>query len=574
MFLGSGHGVWRPHGVQWPVMPAPARIDPAVGVRTVAPEPTPGTVAGPERAPASASGVLVDVVVLTADMGLFHSIKDAVGERNPVWRARSAEEAADLLITGRCGVLLIDMTAVPVQADTLIEQIVGQFPETVVCVAGTRDDEPLLAPLISSGLVYRFIHKPASARRAGMFLQAAIKRHVEHRGRESDHALLPLLRSLTRPRAAIPRRYLLGVAAVCLVLVGLFLVRGVLVDLASTRARDAGPAPDPIPSAAAGRSDPVLSRARAALQAGRLEAPEARNALDLFEAVLLAQPEHEEARAGLDRTIDLLLERARKQADAGHKPEAERILQRVLAVSPRHAGAKALVQQVSPPDLPSRQLVREQVAEVRRRASEPTAASAPPMPLPRPQASEPAADLPEPVSSAYLARARSDRLPAPPVIARAVVATDPLAPNYLNAPRPRRVASWRTQPPPAGATMPVPLPIAGLASDSADAPATRPVVADSVGRTLPADEFDRIVAPDPVYPPQALRERTQGWVALEFTILATGEVGDIEVRGAKPIGVFEDAATAALARWRFRPRSVNGQPVAQRSSITLRFDVD
>ena len=39
-------------------------------------------------------------------------------------------------------------------------------------------------------------------------------------------------------------------------------------------------------NAASGRADPVLSRARAALHAGRLETPEGRNALDLFQAVL------------------------------------------------------------------------------------------------------------------------------------------------------------------------------------------------------------------------------------------------------------------------------------------------
>jgi protein TonB len=122
--------------------------------------------------------------------------------------------------------------------------------------------------------------------------------------------------------------------------------------------------------------------------------------------------------------------------------------------------------------------------------------------------------------------------------------------------------------------MPPPLPIAGTADDSPEASATLPAAPSIAGPAMPADEFDRVVAPDPVYPVQALRERTHGWVALEFTITAAGAVADIQVVGAKPIGVFEDAATDALAQWRFRPRLVNGQPVAQRSSITLRFDVD
>ena len=151
--------------------------------------------------------VLVDVVLLSADPHLFQALRDAVGERNPVWRARSAEEAANLLITGRCGVLVIDTATVSSRADTLIEQIVEQFPDVVVCVAGTRDDEPLLAPLISHGLVYRFMHKPTSARRAGMFLQAAIRRHVEQReGGQVRDPLRPLLGGPHRPAAGMRGR--------------------------------------------------------------------------------------------------------------------------------------------------------------------------------------------------------------------------------------------------------------------------------------------------------------------------------------------------------------------------------
>ena len=50
------------------------------------------------RATPVPGAMLVDVVVLTSDPELFQSAREAVGEQNPVWRARSAEEAADLLI--------------------------------------------------------------------------------------------------------------------------------------------------------------------------------------------------------------------------------------------------------------------------------------------------------------------------------------------------------------------------------------------------------------------------------------------------------------------------------------------
>ena len=175
---------------------------------------------------------------------------------------------------------------------------------------------------------------------------------------------------------------------------------------------------------------------------------------------------------------------------------------------------------------------------------------------------------PEPVSSAWLAQQAAKKVaPAPPV-RRLTVEADPLAPRYVNAPAGVRVASWRKTPPaapPSSSATP-----AGQADVRAGADVRDAGAADAV----PADAFDRIAAPEPVYPPEALRARTTGWVELEFTITPGGSVAEIEVVGARPIGVFEDAATTALAQWRFRPRLVNGQPAPQRSSIRLSFDVD
>jgi TonB family protein len=42
---------------------------------------------------------------------------------------------------------------------------------------------------------------------------------------------------------------------------------------------------------------------------------------------------------------------------------------------------------------------------------------------------------------------------------------------------------------------------------------------------------------------------------------------------AAPRGVFDEAALAAVAAWRYRPRVVNGRAVAQRTSVTLQFNV-
>ena len=264
-------------------------------------------------------GVLVDVLVLSEDLLLFDAIRGAIGERNPVWRARSAEESVDLLLTGRCGVLLVDMAAVSTMPTTLITGIVEQFPDVVVVVAGRLEDEALLARLIRDGFVYRFMHKPLTAKRAGMFLQAAVRRHVELRETNSTQPLLPLATMI--PGRFDPWKWLFVAAglSIFLALLWLFLGGG-LNRIADSPAP--APATRPVTPATGPLADPVLSRARAAFEAGRFEAPSGRNALDLYAAVLLSRPDQAEARSGLDRTIEHLAGVARQAETDGNRTEA------------------------------------------------------------------------------------------------------------------------------------------------------------------------------------------------------------------------------------------------------------
>jgi protein TonB len=90
--------------------------------------------------------------------------------------------------------------------------------------------------------------------------------------------------------------------------------------------------------------------------------------------------------------------------------------------------------------------------------------------------------------------------------------------------------------------------------------------------TMPAG-FDHdpipVVRTDPDYPLSALRRRTEGWVKVQFSITATGMVGDAIVVDAAPENVFEAAALKAIGRWRYEPKVVNGVPVERAGMQTL-----
>jgi protein TonB len=501
---------------------------------------------------------------------LFQSIRDAVGERNPVWRARSAEEAVDLLLTGRCGVLLVDMAAVSTNPGSLIEQIRDQFPDVVTLVAGRKDDENLLARLISDGLVYRFMHKPLSPKRAGMFLNAAVRHYVEQNQEPPGESLLPLGRGLAARKGRILR---------ALTAVGIAMLVAVVALLI---ARDAPVVPQPGATGQSGsgttiaaprQADPVLASARAALAAKRYESPPGRNALDLYHAVLLARPDNREAQDGLEKTIAAILVQAEGQRADGDAEQAKRLVDRVLAATPDHPQALQIAAELAP----------------RRPPPDARAADTAPVAAPRPAA-----------ASASAGKARAPVVAAPATQAPSVADPGRPAPFQIREPpivRPDPLLSAQTQraPPPPGGPPAVPMqepgssggpispghPTVGVEEERPDPVQNETAAAAPAARAFaiaaplrPLGELERLHAPNPVYPPRALRDGVEGWVELEFTVTETGAVGDVLVVDSQPGGVFERAAIEAVASWRFRPRTVNGRPVQQRSNITIRFEVE
>lgn len=100
----------------------------------------------------------------------------------------------------------------------------------------------------------------------------------------------------------------------------------------------------------------------------------------------------------------------------------------------------------------------------------------------------------------------------------------------------------------------------------------------SVSMSLPvfaADDDDAIVAIDrsPAdYPKKALRKCIEGNVVLRFVITTEGTTSQIEVVSAKPLGVFEKAAIAAVEKWRFEPRILNGLAVNREATQRLVFE--
>ena len=89
-----------------------------------------------------------------------------------------------------------------------------------------------------------------------------------------------------------------------------------------------------------------------------------------------------------------------------------------------------------------------------------------------------------------------------------------------------------------------------------------------------ASELVPLVRFPPEYPRTALARRIEGHVDVLFTVTLTGAVTKPTVLAAEPPGIFEDAVLAAVVRWRFQPRLLNGQPVAFPARTRLYFKLD
>jgi TonB family protein len=73
------------------------------------------------------------------------------------------------------------------------------------------------------------------------------------------------------------------------------------------------------------------------------------------------------------------------------------------------------------------------------------------------------------------------------------------------------------------------------------------------------------------YPSRALVREIQGWVEIGYTVTPKGKVVDVKALRADPAGVFESAATDAVARLSYKPVTKDGTPIAVTTKIRVAF---
>jgi TonB family protein len=281
-----------------------------------------------------------NVVVLSADPTLIDLLRDALAGTHRVWRADDATHAADLMVASGNAVLLIDASLADHDTKTLVTQIHSQFPDLAIIVAGRRDDEHELAPLVSEGVIFRFLHKPASAERIRNFVDATQRRAngtdqsatmpPRHKkdllAATAEHPVLAPIRRVKMDQAFTRRWGRRGLLVIPLALVVWGIIEWQPWNRATTATSPAAKAPVAAADAA-GQAEiqKMLDAAGLALSQGALIDPPGHNALELYRAVLARDPASGPARRGIDSVADELLvqaERALMEQDLGRLASA------------------------------------------------------------------------------------------------------------------------------------------------------------------------------------------------------------------------------------------------------------
>lgn len=312
------------------------------------PADAPGSPASAAREPATGG----NVIIAGTDASLLELVRDALKDRHRLWRTEDVTQAADLLLAAPASVLLLDLAITGSESARVIERLHEQFPGSPVVVTGHRDEEAALSSLISSGAVFRFLHKPLSADRVRTFVEAGIRRVAEQPPPPPRPAQPPEPPPAPRaeplreaeppePRSGRGKLILAGAALLAAVAAAVllgdapwrdWLERSAGPPRTAATADDAAPARPPPDPAVESR----LREGELALVEARYTEPAGDNAIEHFRAVLALDPGNEAALSGLGRSADLLLVEADLALLDGNLAAAATALDAARAASPKH----------------------------------------------------------------------------------------------------------------------------------------------------------------------------------------------------------------------------------------------
>jgi len=125
---------------------------------------------------ASASAPIA-IAAITQDRALIGLLRSTIDPSHDLILVTSEAELTPHLNSRRVSACLLDSMFIEGDLAAMAERLRETWPDLVLVVVGTAEEQSKVATQITSGVVYRFLHRPVSAPRVRLFVEAALRRH-------------------------------------------------------------------------------------------------------------------------------------------------------------------------------------------------------------------------------------------------------------------------------------------------------------------------------------------------------------------------------------------------------------
>ena len=277
--------------------------------------------------------------MLSAERTLIDLLRDSLAGMHRVWRADDMAHAGELILAASNPVFVIDASLEDRNTRLLVNKVHQQFPDLAIIVAGRREDDVLLAPLIASGVIFRRMDNPPTAEAIRNLVDATQYRGGPNAGAPAiaPRAALSTASVGTRPAFRFPTIKLPRIKLPkiridrvrfrrwtdrLVLLVSMLLTAWVLTqwkpwNYAAELYATLVPAKEaPVVISKEEKLRQLLDAAEIAVARNRLVAPPGKNALELYRAALALDPGNEMSQRGIDIVADMLLAEAEQALQA------------------------------------------------------------------------------------------------------------------------------------------------------------------------------------------------------------------------------------------------------------------
>jgi TonB family protein len=143
----------------------------------------------------------IAIAALTQDRALIGLLRSTIDPSHDLILVSSEAELTPHLNSRRVSACLLDSMFIEGDLGTMAERLRETWNDLVLVVVGTAEEQSKVASQITSGVVYRFLHRPVSAPRVRLFVEAALRRHEVENVERTLEQVRPDFSRLEAPKA-------------------------------------------------------------------------------------------------------------------------------------------------------------------------------------------------------------------------------------------------------------------------------------------------------------------------------------------------------------------------------------